>query len=363
MTGEPVKKSSKNGTIEVLRFFFAICIVGVHLNGVSDLGYFKFGHYGVEFFFIVTGLLMAQSIERHLSDMQGDYAKSAFDMVLKKVKRIYPYVIYVTIVVIAFYALRYREYNPLDAVMDAVNLLPYMFFANMAGMGADTPMYLGIMWYLSAMFLGMLILAPIYIRFNSYAKRILFPLMGIFILGFMNLTVHTITLTTEASWGLPMGMLRAIGEMAIGAVCYSVAMWLRRHYDLTVLGKVVILLAEILCFVLLVIYINGDTFYDSSSTVFFLFAVLVTLVYSDITRNIECGKVASFLGNISLPLYLTHMIIILSFPLWFGGGWFYGRELEAFVIIIAFAVVSYLVVEYLFPRLRPARKLFVKGPE
>ena len=37
------------------------------------------------------------------------------------------------------------------------------------------------------------------------------------------------------------------------------------------------------------------------------------------------------------------------------------RELEAFVIILAFAVVSYIIVEYLLPKLKPARKLFVKS--
>ena len=355
------KPAQKNGTVEVLRFVFAICIVGVHLYGISNLDYFKYGHYGVEFFFLLSGFLMAQSIEKHLSNMQEDIGKSTYTLVLKKIKKIFPYVVLVTIVAICAYALKYRQYQVWDIEMDLINLIPYLFFTNMAGLGAPTPMYVGVMWYLSALFLSMLILAPIYIKYNSYAKYVLFPLLGFFILGFLIRTGNTYTFTTEDPWGIHLGMLRALGEMALGASCYTVAMHIKKQYDLTFIGKILILAIELLCFVLILIFINGKTFYDSPSVVLFLFLILLILVFSGICWNIPDVWVVSFLGIISLPLYLTHIVVIYSILLWNGTDWIYGKEWITLTMIFLLTIMLYLIAEYVLPKMSIIKQLFIKS--
>ena len=356
---EPSSVVSKNGTIEVLRFIFAISIVGIHLYNVSDLSYFKYGHYGVEYFFLVGGLFMAYSIEKHLSESQTNPGKYAFEMIIRKIKRIYPYVILVTVLYIVFYAIPYRGFEILALFQDAVNLIPYLVFANITGLSDPTVMYLEVMWYLSAMFIAMLILAPIYIKYPDYSKRILFPLGGCFILGYLVLTLGTMTYSTEVYGGISLGLLRAVGEMALGASCYSLATYLGKTYSLTTLGRITVLILEITCFTILMGFIGGNLYYLTPSSVVFLVIILVTLVYSGLTWNLKCGKVVAFLGNISLPLYLTHMLIISSISLFFGSEWFCGRELLTFLMIIGLAIAVYAFVEHICPRIHSITGLFV----
>lgn len=352
--------SQKNGTIEVLRFLFAICIVCIHLYNVSDLGHFKYGHYGVEFFFILSGILMAQSIEKRMDTLQKDIGKGTIDLVTRKLKRIFPYVIIATISLILLYSIKYRNADILDLLMDGINLIPYLFFTNMAGLGETTSMYLIITWYLSALFLSMMILAPIYIKYNSYAKNILFPLLGIFILGYLVLTEGTYTFYTQHPWGVNLGLLRAIGETALGASCYNLSMYLRNNYKLTTLGKTAVLSIELLCIAVLMIFIEGSVFYDSPSSILLIFLIMETLIYSDITWNLPNTKITSALGQISLPLFLTHPIIIDTMMLWYGTDWFYGRVGIGMTSMFALALVTYIVVEYLLPKVYLAKRLFVK---
>ena len=58
------KQYKKNGELELLRFLFAIMILFYHTRKICpiDSGIFKHGYFGVEFFFILSGALMAKSI-------------------------------------------------------------------------------------------------------------------------------------------------------------------------------------------------------------------------------------------------------------------------------------------------------------
>lgn len=70
-------KTNKNNTIEFLRFAFCIAIlvfhIGKYLFGEPELGHgihlalFPHGSLGVEFFFILSGLLMAASIKKEIN--------------------------------------------------------------------------------------------------------------------------------------------------------------------------------------------------------------------------------------------------------------------------------------------------------
>ena len=55
-----------NGEIEWLRFVFAIAVVLVHARNLfgEEWTYFRKASFGVEFFFIVTGFLLAKSINK-----------------------------------------------------------------------------------------------------------------------------------------------------------------------------------------------------------------------------------------------------------------------------------------------------------
>lgn len=61
----------RNGTIDFLKFIFAVIIVIFHgsqkLTDDSSLQIFKSGRLGVEFFFLVSGYMMAASAEKQIA--------------------------------------------------------------------------------------------------------------------------------------------------------------------------------------------------------------------------------------------------------------------------------------------------------
>ncbi len=59
--------NQRNGEIDIFRFVFATIIVFMHFGlGFPKINLFPSGRIGVEFYFIVTGYLMAYSSEKRL---------------------------------------------------------------------------------------------------------------------------------------------------------------------------------------------------------------------------------------------------------------------------------------------------------
>jgi len=57
-------EKKRNGEIEFLRFVFAVVVVIFHFNSSFNLNAFHWGRLGVEFFFMVTGVLLAMSAKK-----------------------------------------------------------------------------------------------------------------------------------------------------------------------------------------------------------------------------------------------------------------------------------------------------------
>ena len=77
-------KSKRNGKIELMRFVFAIVIACFHLN----MGIFSSGMLAVEFFFIVTGYLLAKSLSKYnhaKSDNGGGYCRNKPEFCAEKI--------------------------------------------------------------------------------------------------------------------------------------------------------------------------------------------------------------------------------------------------------------------------------------
>ena len=73
----------RNGEIDVLRFVFSIFIVLYHFGDVFKVDIARFGFIGVEFFFVVSGVLMARTAKLK--------KEKYVTFISKKIKSFYPY--------------------------------------------------------------------------------------------------------------------------------------------------------------------------------------------------------------------------------------------------------------------------------
>lgn len=87
----------KSGKIELLRFLFSLMIIFHHMNlhfwdmklGYNGWIFSKKGYIGVEFFFLVSGFLMAASMRKMPKDT--NVIKGSINFVWRKIKAILPY--------------------------------------------------------------------------------------------------------------------------------------------------------------------------------------------------------------------------------------------------------------------------------
>lgn len=303
----PKRLTSKNGVIEALRLFFAITIVLAHSNGLigyADHPIMGGGGYAVEFFFILSGFLMAQSAER--TQISG-IASSTMCFMKRKIFSILPYYL----VSFAAAALTYLiangtgKANSLDN-----NLAPAFFeltFLRITGLGGTGPWLNGVTWYLSALFAAMLVLYPLHLKTGKTFTTVIAPVVACFSLGFIYLSGNS--LGVGPIWNgnlISLGLLRAAGEISLGCISFAIFKKLRRS-SLTRLSFFLLLLLEVICYVGTFWGICNGFLPFVGYIVPFVLSLGIILTFSLHSDSRVFSKPAfRYLGIFSLVLYLNH---------------------------------------------------------
>lgn len=230
-----MNKVKRNGAIEFWRFIFSICIVlshTVYLNSYdkwvfSGGFWFKNFRIGVEFFFLVSGYLMAKSVEKFKTDLPREniYVSCGIEtknFILKKLHGFYPEYIFafcLSIIIMNLIRGAYIFVFP-DSIYE-------IFLLQITGMTSST-VVVGGSWYLSAMIFSMLILFPI-----LYLKKQMFiyciaPSVSLFLLGWLYKQEGELGAALQWNGYISLGLVRSISEICLGAVAYSLVLYLRK---------------------------------------------------------------------------------------------------------------------------------------
>ena len=93
------KNSGKNGKIELWRFLFCIIIMTFHIGDdilgldyriAGDISLFSKGQFAVEFFFVLSGFLMASSAFKNRNNGIGT-GRDTFNFMQRKLMAVLPY--------------------------------------------------------------------------------------------------------------------------------------------------------------------------------------------------------------------------------------------------------------------------------
>ncbi len=354
-------KSNRNGAIDFFRFYFCIMIVLRHSAHALPSGFpeiMKGGALGVEFFFIVSGYLLACSAFKRVNN--GNPIKVAADtntFMKRKAGSLMPDLAVAAVISMTCYSITLipKGFEAILNYFAAKIWNPLLLSAS--GIGVTTEL-----WYLSAMILVTFIYYPIMIKhFNAFV-RIIAPIIAIFTLGYISKGLHSLTNPSYFTGLLPKGTVRAFGEIALGVALYPLIQSLSKQ-PLSRLTKRLVTLATFICVVGATLIMDLRESYEFDFICLLFITVIVILCFShqgSLADKFD-NRFSFWLGRLSLTLYLSHRWvadclynIYLPFAKrnWFGLG--VSEEYDFLVVHIVYFIcaavactVVYLISKYI----------------
>ena len=312
------KVINKNGKIEFLRFFFCLMILFFHAGkavfGTPDMtkvsiSFFWHGAIAVEFFFLVSGYLMAKNAYKKQKDLsKTSITKESIKFIYNKYKSIFFYHILAFIFAFIVYSFIYAE-SIFDPIRYLVESIPSILLIQMSGVPGLWINH--IEWYISAMMISMMFLYPIILKYYNKFIKIIAPVISVVLLAGMFYATGKLTGVKTMIFFVYKSLFRAIADIAIGAIIFEIVRILNKR-KFTKKQKILLTIIEFLSYLGIVLFIIFTLPYEFEFIALALCAVGVTLSFSDITYGQdEFNKEFIYkLGSYSLPIYLCQLPII-----------------------------------------------------
>lgn len=294
------------GTIDLFKFVFAVIILlfhGYRLGAEGQNTIFSGGSIAVEFYFIVSGYLLAASADKYkLSDAKiGEYTTG---FMKNKICRLYPEVLIAFL--IAFFV---RQLSMgLESLLNIEKILLSiwdMLLISQTGIGVVNITV--VTWYLSAMLLSMYILFPLMLKNQEVFLNIIAPLTSFFILGWISQNIGHLRAPTRWLGFCYNGFLRSTAELCLGCMCWELCNQIKK-FRFSVVAKVLLSIVEFSGYIFVIIWSYSKGASHMDFVLLMILAISVTISFSGegIVAQKLNHKFFYKLGDISFSIYLGH---------------------------------------------------------
>ena len=296
-----------NGIIGFWKFAFCLLIMIYHGNifQVEDETIlFSKGSIGVEFFFLVSGFLLAKSALNKKENDKELLGKETIRFIFKKIKAFFPYILVCFIGGLIVKSI-YSDMTIKDYILSIWDIS----FIRMAGFRMTVVN--GAAWYISAMLLAMLILYPLLRKYKKNFVYLGAPIIVIFLAGILNHNYFSLRVPDQWLGYFYKGFIRAFMELSLGCILYLICEKVK-NINFTKLGKLSITLIEFVGFLIPFVisqFIENATTYD-----FIVLAIMsISIIFAFSEKTLEFkffnNKIVYYLEKLSLPIYLSHTFI------------------------------------------------------
>ena len=296
----------RNSQIEFLRFFMALIIVFFHkYEAIIPRGFLA-----VEFFFILTGYLMAKSLNK---SNENDSNGSLVNYIGHKIGAFYPELIIALLMgfIYDLFSTCIVESNYRDFIVASLrNVLQNLALLRMTGI-AGTWATCVPAWYLSSMIIALIILVPI---LRKHKQPFLYLTLALLL---YKIPMHQLKGLEEESFAdwvsfTYVGNIRAIAGILLGSVGYEVVK-LSSNIKFSCLHRLIItiLIPVLLTAFVAICFCKTGRFDAVAVCIHF---VIVILVFSNLSYFNKVWKWRKLhicccaLGSLSLSLYLAHYL-------------------------------------------------------
>ncbi len=356
----------RNGKIELLRFLFCVIVMIFHGRNTMTDGKIRImysGRMGVEFFYIVSGYLMAVSLAKIHSTRSGgmNIARETEKFLIRKIKSLYPMVVIAFAMTITMSYI--SEPVPVQRLGEKIiKGLPNLFLIQQTGIQFYS---INGTWYLSSMLIAMLILYPLSLKHYEFMRRIGAGLIAFLLMGYMMQNTNNLSAPVRIINGFTYrGNLRAVSEIALGMLCYEASEYIRK-VSFTKLGYRTLFMVECVCYILSIWYM---TFIRASKYDYFIIFALaagITLSFSQCNYNEKIWNRPIFakLGKASLYIYLSHLCMAREVPIFIAGCGSNKIRMVVYVILAFLAAGFLWLCSEIWRKISPKlHRLFINVP-
>lgn len=303
-----MQTTKRNGAIDLWKFVFSVVIVTFHtflFFGDFTPSPFRGGNIAVEFFFLVSGFLMAQSASK-IKESNLSVGKHTGIFLSRKIKGLFPELLIAWIIGFIVEHLKSSDLSVARLVKDFLTGMWELFFLNMSGLidfRANT-----VTWYISAMLLSMLILFPLLIKYKDTFIYVIAPCISIFLMGYLCKEFSSLASPGKWTGFMLRGMIRAFAEIALGCILWAVCQKIKQ-YSYTTFMRSIISIVELsgYAFTLLWMWDHKTSRMDFALLVVFSISITLTFSHTGIIADIFDNKFCYTLGKLSFPLYIGHI--------------------------------------------------------
>lgn len=281
--------SGRDNMIPFWRVVFTYVVMVLHL--FNQYGHWTGWAIGVEFFFIVSGWLMAADI--------ANKNRTPYEYTWHRIKRLYPEYL-PAFLVSSGCLIVFRNYSMQDAIRWGGTIGVRELLCIHYWPWGDAPIANGVTWYISVLLLAGLFLYSLCKAFPAITKEILIPLSIIIGLTYSyrrngNLTVDFYEGIFYHHW-----FVRGFLELGIGILLYD----FKEKYEKYLKNKAV----QLLGFVLLLFTIGASYSWHGKAEYLYLLFISLGVAISFNTKQPIKTKVLVFFDKISYSLLLNHII-------------------------------------------------------
>lgn len=313
-------KREKNHLIELMRFLVAVIIMMHHFFKLNYGGAefaFKHGNAGVEFFFLLSGILMAAHAKKVYSNngnassslTAGVIASETISFIKNKISRIIiPF--YLTWLASFAITVVIKHYGLMKIGKELINSIFELFF--LRNLGFDSTWMVGQLWYVSAMFLVILVCYPLLLKFKECYSQIVALVISVVIMGWL---AHEYgSLVDTSAWiGITYkSTFRAFAVMNLGVFAENISAYIVNK-KWTKSGAVLLTIVELVSYVISLGYMCASRMdnHDFLSVIYLTIALSISFSgKSNLVGIFRNGaKVWDYLGKSSLYIYICHLFI------------------------------------------------------
>ena len=361
-------KSRRNGRIEILRFVFAFIVLLHHSRYLlgDDNCYFLGGSLGVEFFFIVSGFLMMNTVDRIVSSknyntipVDRNLANETASFIKKKIQAVLPQFPIAWFIGLIFVII-IGQMSIVEAFEEFKEDFWELSLLKMTGIydgGLD-----GVMWYISSMLICMTILYPLLRKFPHMMRKIWCHFFALMLLGMMCILDGHPRNPTKVYSIIYKGNIRAFAEICIGIWSFDIVRKIK-NINWSGLARVIFEIVQLAGYLMAIVYMYMEK--PGRDDYFFLMILSISVILSfaqvGILSEVYNNRFSMILGRFSAAMYFSHLYYAQNLNLILSDSL---NKQQKTVIYVVCSLVTALVVEalaFLYKKVSPNFKRGLKA--